>query len=211
MIRRFWPVLAAGCILTMAAFAHGWRTDRWGAPPKLSEAAAQLDALPLRIGDWEGAVLELPAEQVRIANVAALSARKYTHRYTHAEVTVLILCGRPGPVSVHTPDVCYQGAGYVMGPSRTEALTEGNNARVADFKKAGPLPATLRIRWAWSKGGEWMAVESPRLQFAREQILYKMYMVRQVPSGGDSSDSIPEIILANELLPLLQTSLVPLQ
>lgn len=207
MIRRFWPVLAAGCVLTAAAVAHGWRTDRWGSTADLTAAAGRLDALPMRIGDWEATVLELPAEQVRVANVAGLTARRYTHRYTRAEVTVLILCGRPGPVAVHTPDICYRGAGFVMGPRRTEPLTEGNTAWVADFTKAGPQPETLRIRWAWGTGGGWTAAASPRLQFARERVLYKMYLVRPVPPGGDPAENPPELAFAGEFLPVLQATL----
>jgi len=207
MARRYWLVLTACLILAAAAAAHGWRTDRWGATADLRSAAERLDTLPLRVGDWDGVVVELPAAQVAATNVAGLTARRYTHRYTRAEVTVLILCGRPGPVAVHTPDVCYGNAGYKMGPVRTEPLTGDHTAWVADFSKPGGQAEPLRIRWAWSDGGAWVASGSPRTSFARSRVLYKMYLVRSLSPKADPAVASAEIDLMKELLPTLQTTL----
>ena len=43
-----------------------------------------------------------------------------------SDATALILCGRPGPVSIHTPDVCYRGLGYepTGSPSRWDSRVE---------------------------------------------------------------------------------------
>ena len=38
--------------------------------------------------------------------------RTYTHRISGETFQVLLVCGKPGPTSLHPPDVCYQGAGY---------------------------------------------------------------------------------------------------
>ena len=207
MIRRCWPVLPACCILIAAAAAHGLRTDRWGATDDLAVTAARLDAIPLKIGDWEGVTIDLPPEQVKAAHVSGLFVRRYTHRYTRAEVLIMLLCGRPGPVSVHTPDVCYSAVGFVMGPSRTEPTSDGNVAWVADFKNSGPQPQTLRIRWAWSTGGAWTASNSPRTEFSRSRVLYKLYLIRSVPTGGDPAENLPELALLRDLLPSLQNAL----
>lgn len=211
-MRRFWPAIAAGCILLAAGLAYGWRTDRWGSTADLAAAAARLENLPVRVGDWESVPVEVPAEQVRISRAAGIAARKYTHRFTGSEVTVLIVCGRPGPISVHTPDICYQGAGFVIGPARTEPLPgEGNSAWVADFKKDGAQPLTLRIRWAWGTGDAWMSSTSPRFEFAREPVLYKMYIVQPVAPGGDPADKLPELEFLKEFLPVLSATLNPPQ
>ena len=204
-------MIVACCVLIAAAIAHGWHIDRWGVSADLNAAAARLHDLPMRIGDWEGEVVEMPPAQIVATHVAGLTARRYTHRYTRAEVTVLILCGRPGPVSVHTPDICYQGAGFSMGPIRMEAIGEDNNAWAADFTKRGDPPVTLRIRWAWGTGGPWVASNSPRVDFFRAPVLYKMYIVRPVPHGGDNKDHPPELEFAHDFLPALQTILNPPQ
>lgn len=209
MIRRLWPFLTAGCILVAAAAAHGLRTDRWGASPDVKAAADRLDTLPLRIGDWEGEAVAIPPGHLAASNAAGITTRRYTHRYTRAEVTAMVVCGRPGPVAVHTPDVCYQGAGFVPGPAQAQPLLDGSSAWVADFKKGGPEPVALRIRWAWNDGRGWTASGSPRTEFARSKVLYKLYLVRPVPHGGDPTP--PELDLAKELLPALQAVIAPPQ
>lgn len=207
MSRTYWLVFPACLILAAAAAAHGWRTDRWGATDDLRSAAARLEGLPERVGDWDGVVVELPAAQVAATNVAGLTARRYTHRYSPASATVMVLCGRPGPVSVHTPDVCYGNAGYVMGPARSEPLAGENTAWVADFTKPGGQAEALRIRWAWSDGGSWVASGSPRTAFARSRLLYKMYLIRPLPAKNDPTTGPTELDLITELLPALQATL----
>ena len=207
MIRSNWPMLAACSILVFAAVAHGWRTDRWGASGDLAAAAAALEGVPMKIGAWEAATVELSAEQVKAARLAGVTARKYTHRYTGSEITVIIACGRPGPIAVHTPDVCYQGAGYVMGNQKAEPLGDGNTAWASDFTKGGAQPLTLRIRWAWSIGGSWSASESPRVEFARAHVLYKMYLIRTVSPGNSEKDQQQEHEFDAEFLSGLQAVL----
>lgn len=46
--------MAAACLLIAAAAIHGLRTDRWGADANLEAAAARLDGVPLKVGEWEG-------------------------------------------------------------------------------------------------------------------------------------------------------------
>src|SRR5437870_3624228 len=113
MIRRYWPLLVAFCVLVVAGLAYGWQTDRWGTSADVQVAAARLETLPMRVGDWEAVIVELPAEQVKAARAAGLTARRYVHRYTRAEIMIMLVCGRPGPVAVHSPDICYQGAGFL--------------------------------------------------------------------------------------------------
>lgn len=203
MTSRYWAVLPACLILAAAAAAHGWRTDRWGAAADLKAAAERLETLPLRVGDWEGVAVELPAAQIKAANVAGLTARRYTHRYTRAEVTVMVLVGRPGPVAVHTPDVCYGNAGYVMGPAKSEPLAGDHTAWVADFAQPAGQAEPLRIRWAWSDGGSWAAATSQRTAYLRSRVLYKMYVIRPISPKADAAGAA-ELDLMKDLLPALQ-------
>lgn len=207
MSRRIWLVIFACCILTAAAIAHGRRTDRWEEAVDLKAAALQLDQLPLQLGDWDGKPIEVPAAQVAAASAAGITSRRYSNRYTGAEVNVMVICGRPGPVAVHPPDICYAGAGYAPGPKQIQPIGENDSAWVADFKRGGPQPATLRIRWAWSNGGNWKASTSPRMDFARSKALLKIYVVRSIPQSGDATS--PELELIKELVPALATVLPP--
>jgi hypothetical protein len=138
-------------------------------------------------------------------------SRKYTHKYTRDEVTILLLCGRPGPISIHTPDICYTGAGFVMGPIQEEQLVHNGSTWVADFKKNGTPPQTLRIRWAWSTGGDWISAHSPRIEFSRKHVLYKVYFVRQIRSAQTNVRSDADKVFANEFLSAVQSYLLQLR
>jgi Protein of unknown function (DUF3485) len=204
---RIVPLLAAAGLLVVAAVTHGLRTDRWGPPGDLVAAAAQLEHLPLKIGGWEGAPLEVDARQIAAAQVAGHLSRRYVHRSTGAEVSILILCGRPGPVSVHTPDVCYGGAGYQAGPIEKRQLARGDTTWTALFTKSGPAPDWLRINWTWNDGSGWQAADTPRVSFARSKLAYKLYVVRRCARPDEPLEGDPSLDFLTLLLPELQSCL----
>lgn len=205
MIGRLSILVAAFGILAAAAVAHGLRTDRWGASADLQAAVANLDGLPKQVGDWAGEDVPLSAAEVEVAQVAGYLVRNYTHKYTRETVTVMILCGRPGPVSVHTPEVCYAGAGFVPGPATKQPLPDGGAVWLADFVKSGATTETLRIRWGWSTDGELTASDSPRTDFAGAKALYKLYVI--YPLAGTTSGKEPDLELLTALRPYLQKCL----
>jgi hypothetical protein len=100
-----------------------------------------------------------------------------------------VVCGRGGPIASHPPDVCYRGAGYTpIGDQKRadETITEEGPLKGHKFElnylKFRP-PATqpdsqeLEIRWSFltpEKGLQ--APESPRLEFASKNVLYKVYV-----------------------------------
>ena len=100
-------VLASGA-------AAGLCTGRWGSSRTVQSAVARLDHVPLSLGtDWdvqEGT--KLSEREIAVAEIDGYLARRYFHRRTGTFVSVMLLCGRPGPLSVHTPEVCYAGSGY---------------------------------------------------------------------------------------------------
>lgn len=208
-MRRTSLLLAAGGLLVAAGLAHGLRTDRWGQTADVGAAAARVADLPARIGDWDGAVVEVNAREFAASRAAGITARRFTHRYTRSTFTVMIVTGRPGPVAVHTPDVCYAGAGFFPGPTEARSLPDGAKAWTALFTKTGPAPEVLRITWAWSDGGDWVAETAPRTAFARAPVLHKLYVVRPVgPRDGPAADAA-EVEFLREFLPALRARLTP--
>jgi hypothetical protein len=203
-------VLAAFAVLGAAAVAHGLRTDRWGESADLRAAADRMAQIPARVGDWDSEPFTLDPRQVEAAQVAGVFSRRYTHRYAGETVTVMILCGRPGPVAVHPPEVCYGGAGYTPGVPRKHPLAGGGGLWVADFTKDGPRPEVLRISWAWSPGGgELVAADAPRTDFAGSKLLYKVYLIRSIAGKDPAAAGTPELELLAALMPELRTYLAP--
>jgi hypothetical protein len=174
--------LVAFALLVGSGLAHGRLTDRWGTSGALARAIARLDRIPRSVGDWEGRDVAMDRRQIERAQIRGYLARKYRNVRDGREVTVLLVCGRPGPISVHTPDVCYAGAGYEPGsPPVPGAVATGDHRAgflKARFRKVDALvPEILDIFWAWNARGVWEAPANPRIGFAPYQALFKVYVI----------------------------------
>lgn len=208
-MRRLGLLLAAVVILLAAGVAHGLRTDRWGGTADTAAAAARVAGVPDRVGDWEAAAVDINPRELALSRAAGIVARRYTNRYTRSAVTVMVVTGRPGPVAVHTPDVCFSGAGFVPGPTEVRTLPDGAKGWTALFTKPGPTPETLRVTWAWSDGGDWVAEGSPRTAFAGVRVLHKLYVVRPAGVGDDAAADAAEVEFLRAFLPALRARLNP--
>jgi hypothetical protein len=210
-------VLGATGILVAIGLVHGSWTDRWAASSAVVRAAAgRLERLPWTIGDWEGRVGTLDRRELERTGAAGILSRRYVHEATGDRVTVLLMCGRPGPMSIHTPEVCYTGAGYqaCAGPVR-RLVPRGDAAGpsagvdqfwVADFQVPDALiPERIRVLYAWSRGSGWSAPENPRLALASARILYKLYVVSELGPGEGGEGHRPADEFLGRLLPALET------
>jgi len=179
---RILQIATVCAVMIPSGIVYGLWTDRWSPSPEPRLAAARLAELPMTIDEWQGETL--PVEDGPRGTVGCL-VRRYRNQVNGAVVSVLLVCGRPGPVSVHTPDVCYGGAGYdLTAPATHYTMPSGSTAEpaefwVADLQEVGAaVPARLRIYWGWSAPGPWTAPDNPRLVFARFPVLYKLYVLR---------------------------------
>ncbi|HEV3262991.1 MAG TPA: exosortase-associated EpsI family protein [Gemmataceae bacterium] len=208
------PIPAAVCLLIGYGLAEGLWTNRWVHSGAIESAVARLAEVPLTIGDWDATAKELSPREVEAGQIDGYLSREYVNRQTRTAVSVLIVCGRPGPIAVHSPEVCYAGAGYQVAAEPVKhAVTVAATGESATFKTArflspeNALPDPLRIFWAWTGDGVWKAPDNPRLQFAGSPVLYKLYVVRHTGNGDASLDKEPALKLVQLLLPELQKSL----
>src|SRR5262245_10682764 len=110
---RSLPILLAAGLLALDGYVYGLWTNRWQTSQAIPAAVARLDQVPMAFGDWQGENLEpLSAREVEQAGFEGYISRVYKNRRTGSALNVLLACGRAGPMSVHTPDVCYRGRGY---------------------------------------------------------------------------------------------------
>ena len=205
---RWFAALIGSIALIACGIVHGFWTDRWHPPVETEQAAARLDAVPLELGEWDGEVIPVKPGDGG-AGVAGCIQRRYVNHKTGAAVTVLLVCGRPGPVSIHTPEVCYGANGYLVGSkSRVEMDEAGDNLWKTDAVRASASEETrLRLYWAWNGGNGWSASEDARLQFVRYPVLHKLYVVRELNSLGESSENEPCQEFLRLLLPMLRKTL----
>jgi len=212
-MNRSLPLLAGAIVLLLSGVVHGLWIDRWTQSAALDELTGRLADLPTKIGTWEGQPVELDPRQLAISEAAGHLSRRYVQRRTGAEVSIVVLCGRPGPLSVHQPDVCYTGSGYQQAGRKekweapADSAARGTSFWTARFVRPGADPAPLRVFWAWSAAGDWTAADKPRITFGRMPALCKLYVVRRMARPDEPLNQDPSRAFLELLVPTLRQTL----
>jgi exosortase len=211
------PLLLSLSILLSAAMLQGHWVNRWEVSHELERAVSRLDRVPLAFGDWKGQAQPADSRSTIATELNGILMRRYENRQTGRAIGLLIVCGRPGPASVHTPDICYPGAGFAMVQSRPvrfsgRPVPGGPIAELflADFQQSEAFPPEhLRIYWSWSATGRWSAPENPRIAFATRPFLYKMYLFYRSAGSDDRFEDESWADFLRQLMPELERALFP--
>ncbi len=218
---KSWPPFAAALIVMIGtAIIQGHMTERWGEFPELKSFAERIKKVPTEIGDWRGEVTEqLDARTMNIAGAVESLNLSYKNHLTREVVTVNIVCGRMVDVFSHTPDKCYPSHGFstmeapspvtvTYGPNNTNSIE--SKFMSAKFLKSDRRAATpVRILWNFSSDGNWDAPDNPKMKFAGQHALYKLYIQHDVREGkGNNGDSMGSDF-ARVLLPELTKTFFP--
>ena len=204
---RWFAALTGSLALIACGIVHGFWTDRWVPPVETAQAAERLDAIPLELGDWDGEVNEVKAGEAG-AGVAGCIKRSYVNRKTGATVSLFLVCGRPGPVSIHTPEACYGASGFLVNAKDRFDAESGDSLWKTDAVRTNATEETrIRLYWGWNGGNGWTASEDARVQFVRYPVLHKLYVQRALDGLTDSGRSEPCEEFLRVLLPALRTTL----
>jgi hypothetical protein len=196
--RRLMIVASAviGTTLLVGAI-QGKLSRRWGVPADVTTLGERLESLPGndlvgKDGPWQ--LAENSRLEPAIANILECVGhlkRTYVHRQTGETVNVAVMLGPPGPIAVHTPEICYSARDYKFEHARervevptVEGRTDAFWALTLDAKNPGDN--RLRVYYAWTVGGPWQASERPRFQFSGQPCLYKIQLACPAPSVGST-------------------------
>lgn len=113
-MKRHAAILIAVVVLAVSGLVHGFWSRRWAASTVLQEAAARVDNVPLTFGDWQGESLAEDPSMFYQTGAQRFWTRSYVHTQKKTSLLVILMCGRAGRMAVHTPEVCYRGAGYEL-------------------------------------------------------------------------------------------------
>lgn len=206
MMRSLTLTALAVVLVIVHGLVHGWWTDRWSTSTELQARVARLEFVPETLGEWESKPHQLDAKRLEIGEIKGYLLRRYVHRQRKTAVWLLIVCGHPRSITVHTPDVCYRGAGYeLVGPEQKRTIDAKDVTGefwFGSFRRAEEATANLHIWWSWNEGNGWRAPAYPRFTFGGVKALYKLYVIREgVGAKG------PEEEFLQTLLPPLERAL----
>jgi Protein of unknown function (DUF3485) len=203
---------AAVALLLLSGAVAGLWSNRWGLSMSTAEARQRLEAVPLALDGWEVVrEMTLSEGELRQGEIAGYFSRVYVNRRTGDVVSVLALCGRPGPLSVHMPEVCYGNTGWEQ-TGKTKVTLPGGPFEfdVLDMNKQSPTsPARLRLYLALGSKGTWSVPKRPRIAFAGQAALYKLYVSYEAAELPGAADQGPAVDLLKALMPRLQEGLFP--
>jgi len=202
-----------------SGWLHGRLVQRWGRAEALQAAAARLrDGLPQRLGPWElKSTHDLEADLDRILQGATCLHGVYTNAQTGDTIVVAVVAGLSGPVSVHTPEICYSAQDYEMAGERQRVTVTDSSGQKHTFwqvdahSRQASRPH-LRLFYAWSRGAEWEAASGPRFAFAGLPVLYKLQLAgpphdhHPADSSADACQEFLSRFLAHIQARLLNTS-----
>lgn len=216
MLKIFPIVLAFVLVVGYGVVEAVW-TDRYAESDEIEQACLRLENIPTQVGDWQGKELQLEQKFLDQGEVSGYILRDYVNRKTGELLKILIICGKPGPTSVHTPDVCYRGAGYRLHGERqrhTEmvpSMPQPVDLWSGDFRKTkSTLPEELRIYWTWTHNGHWEAPTYPRFHYVGQSTLYKMYVVHAGTHDAKTSEKDVCLRFMHEFLPVVNHALFPI-
>lgn len=215
-MQRHWslivPTSVAVVLIVLTSVLQGRWTQRWEdtTSEELVAMAAAYSKIPMTVGDWEGerSQQEANRRELEVAGAEGHLSANYTNPKNNQMVSVYMICGASRNVSVHTPEACYPGAGFVM-EGRTQKYTLRSGASAAEFTTAVFVKSTpsgtqrLRLFWAWTTDGTWESPDWPRLRFGGRQALNKLYLISVAPPDQPVNES-PIIGFAEVFLPEVQ-------
>jgi hypothetical protein len=213
---RFVLFLLGLGILLGSEFFHGQWTNRWklSGEPEASCARLPKQEEPMIVGDWRGRPgAPLQDEDLVLGEIAGYFFQEFTNPRGQ-RVYVLVVCGRPGPIAVHTPEVCLNGEGYaVQGEKQRLEIPLAAPYKPVGFwvgqfyRTDGGLRRDRRQFWSYGANGTWTADDNPRFNFARYPALYKIYIMRPLPRKDDKLEDDPTLEFIKVFMPELQKRL----
>jgi hypothetical protein len=186
---------ASVLILTVASgMWHGRISNRWGPPTSMRPAMDKLPGIPRDMGDWTLVdEQELAPQVVEVLQCQSYLYRIYRHQKSGQKVNIVILLGPPGPISVHTPEICYSGQGFRPDGGRvTLALSQPEKPEKDEFWSVRMKPLqedgfVQQVYYAWSAGDRWTKPDNPRWTFRRQPYLYKLQMASVQPRESEAN------------------------
>lgn len=192
-MRTLWLAVIVAGLTVASGWSHALRIHRWGTSESLQQAGKHVTTLPESLGAWRvSSKEELGEEAARILECAGAVVRNYTNEGTGQVVRLALLAGPPGPISVHTPEICYSSRNYDIQGEPTAIHPRPTPDGSSDsfwsllLSPKDPTMGDLHVCYGWSDGTQWVAADNPRLTYGDRQFLYKLQIASEKLAGYDA-------------------------
>ncbi len=193
-VRLICTVVVILAVTVMSGLVQGRWTKRWGEPLELVARADALKTIPQSIGDWRMTEdNQVSQEVLDMLQCQGSVFRIYANAKTQQQVSMAVVGGPAGPISVHTPEICYSSQDFEQAaPRRTIEIAKSgpqSDASAASTQSSPPESdqfwavvfrtsdvhsAPMSVYYAWSDGSSWQATDAPRHAFAGVPQLFKI-------------------------------------
>ncbi len=209
-LKAFLPLLLLLAVTIGSGIASGRFDHRWGPSVDLVDAGQRLDQLPEQFGNWHRqAVRPISAGVIEMLQCSGSLHHVYRNHETGDVVSLAMFVGPPGPMSVHTPQVCYTLAGHrLLQDGRQFKLRESDPPEEqfwgTTFKANSLEGGFLRVAHAWNAGNGWRAPERPRLTFGGAAKLYKVQVATSVATQAELAEHDPCRDFLRDFVPVVK-------
>lgn len=194
---RFLILLTIGVLLTVSAgYVYGRYSLRWGPSVDLVGAGEYLQTMPRQIDAWQMVdELSMKESAVDMLQCAGYIYRRYINQKTGDTINIALIVGPPGPIAVHTPEVCYSSRAYTLLDSNSTMTLDGSPGDSHSFWKTTFRPNQivadqLRVYYAWATrptdadSATWKAMTRGRYRYGAEPLLYKLQIAGPLVRDG---------------------------
>jgi Protein of unknown function (DUF3485) len=192
MMTKYWPIAVIVVVFGGLGLMNALK-PAVGESVDAKLVQSRLASLPETLGDWTSQTESIPEKQLAVAEAQAHLRRMYKHPKTGQRLNIMILYGEPGPLGAHTPETCYEGAGFKQaGAAKVQTITgKAGDYWCGNFEAADMRNTLVNVNWTWGVNGVWKASDNPRYDFAAHKTIYKLYVTRTVPERPAPSDKNP--------------------
>ena len=174
-------LVLALAITVLSGVLQGSYARRWGTQGGESKLAERLLSFPESFATW---TTRDSHEMSDIAVQLLQPSAYFNRRFVGSEGQVInasVILGAHGPISVHTPEICYSSQDYSIAQPRRAVTIKTPSGQEAEFwmltmRSNDVEQRLLRVYYAWSTDGNWKAVESPRFAYIGQPHLFKFQM-----------------------------------
>jgi hypothetical protein len=225
-MNKFSPYIGVALLVVITCatgLLQGKMTNRFGMPEDMKVSAKKLENLNKLLeakkpfgerNQWKW----VSTTKMTPTVIETLECQGYINAsFTNSEIPGLqingfIILGPPGPVAVHTPEICYSSKDYAINDERERIRIFPKGPREDEFwgltlRSKDVNEDMLRVYYAWANYGPWTAPDIPRITYGGGSKLYKMQLAVKLPADAklEQGDACQDFLRA--FLPVVNAQL----